>query len=153
MNDKTRAGLSSNARWSFRTSFVKVIQKIRYISKTKTDRTYIYIACFHYFRAYDQLLKWVPQVRIHPVYFKAGTSTWTKQREGTSRRWSAIDVNFEVSGHPASGRTSVLHLLPPLFLRPWESFDSSSLPSSIIYFRTKILLHSRVRGGEIKFTR
>ena len=26
MNDKTRAGLSSNARWSFRASFVKVIK-------------------------------------------------------------------------------------------------------------------------------
>lgn len=49
-----------------------------------------------------------PRREIRDIYLKAGTS----------RRWSAIDVNFEVSGHPASSRTSVLHLLPPLFLRP-----------------------------------
>ena len=45
------------------------------------------------------------------IYLKPGTT-------GTKRRWSAIDVNFEVSGHPASCRTSVLHLLPPPLLRP-----------------------------------
>ena len=53
VNDKVRAGLSSNARWSLRPSFVKVIktEKIHYISETKTDRTYICMTfCFIIFR-------------------------------------------------------------------------------------------------------
>ena len=44
MNDKTRAGLSSNARWSFRASFVKVIKTENSLYLINEDRedTYLY---------------------------------------------------------------------------------------------------------------
>ena len=43
MNDKTRAGLSSNARWSFRASFVKVIKTENSLYLTNEDRQDIYL--------------------------------------------------------------------------------------------------------------
>ena len=38
INDKTRAGLSSNARWSFRASFVKVIKAENSLYLINEDR-------------------------------------------------------------------------------------------------------------------
>ena len=38
MNDKTRAGLSSNARWSFRASFVKAIKTENSLYLINEDR-------------------------------------------------------------------------------------------------------------------
>ena len=46
MNDKTRAGLSSNARWSFRASFVKVIKTENSLYLTNEDRQDIYLHDF-----------------------------------------------------------------------------------------------------------
>ena len=46
MNDKTRAGLSSNARWSFRASFVKVIKTETSLYLINEDRWDIYLYDF-----------------------------------------------------------------------------------------------------------
>ena len=64
MNDKTRAG------WSFRASFVKVIKTENSLYLINEDRwdIYIYMTFFHYFQAYNQLPKWIPQVTKHSVY-------------------------------------------------------------------------------------
>ena len=46
MNDETRAGLSSNARWSFRASFVKVIQTENSLYLTNEDRQDVHLYDF-----------------------------------------------------------------------------------------------------------
>ena len=67
MNDKTRAGLSSNARWSFRASFVKVIKTENSLYLINEDRQDIYLYDFFpLFLICNQLPKWVPQVTKHP---------------------------------------------------------------------------------------
>ena len=45
MNDKTRAGLSSNAKWSFRASFVKVVKtenSLHLINEDRQKDMYLY---------------------------------------------------------------------------------------------------------------
>ena len=65
MNDKTRAGLSSNARWSFRASFVKVIKTEHSLYLTNEDRQDIY--SYHFFSLFLGVQSAL-EVTKHPVY-------------------------------------------------------------------------------------